>query len=206
MLSLDEDEANHSGATKIEKGSTVFKRRDSSEGSVSSLENIYIELFPDGGVSGQQVVEIEGNSGTGKTLMLMEIMAKVLLPDELGGKDGRVLYVETDCHFMIHQLEAVMLKLAGKCSDSQHLKISVHQALERFSLYQCYSGDDLLFTIAALKKLLTEDHNVALIALDSISTLYYRDEAEAFSTDFSCRCDFILFFIYFLFHLNISEL
>ncbi|KAK7084097.1 hypothetical protein SK128_015231 [Halocaridina rubra] len=136
-----------------------------------SLLGIDSYFLPKGPQLGD-VIELSGKPGCGKSAFCLHLMASALLPKHwkgvhIGGCESGVIFVDTDCHFSILQLENVMQKkasnilrksksaLKGKCvSGNEQELISNHESVKSFlqSGSQCIKGELTKLTKQCLKK------------------------------------------------------
>ena len=156
----------------------------------------------------KDVVELYGEEGTGKTEMLLHLVARCLLPPkwkdvEVGGLNAGVLLVDTDYHFSIVRLVSVMEHRVRKMLvkyKKQNLEASemsdipshtdkdigniIKQALEKFHVVKCNTSTQFVFSLNSLDSVFGNKPDICLLAIDSISSFYWIDRsngAENFS-------------------------
>lgn len=130
-------------------------------------------LFPSGGPFPKEVVEITGNTNTGKTILLTELIAKAILPLENGGHNAGVILLNTDHHFQIMKLVTALEKLA---KDVNNISDVIQQSLKNLYILQCFDDVQFSVTIKRLDSILAENSNISMLALDSISAYYWSKQ------------------------------
>lgn len=131
------------------------------------IENLS-PLLPDELTS--EIIEIIGNTSTGKTLFLIECIAKCITPQDSDGLDTSVVYIDLDGQFDITKLVTVVKRLI-KDADEDLVK----SCLKKLTLINCYDSPTLFVIFQRLKLFLAEDHQVGLVILDSVSANYWQD-------------------------------
>lgn len=117
-----------------------------------------------------EIIEIAGNTSTGKTLFLTECVAKCITPQCSSGLDTDVVYIDLDGQFDIAKLVTIIKRLV-KDADEELIK----RCLKKFTLVHCYDSPTLYVTFQRLKLFLTENYQVGLVILDSVSANYWQD-------------------------------
>lgn len=117
-----------------------------------------------------EVIEIIGNTSTGKTLFLTECVAKCVTPENYCGLDAGVVYIDLDGQFDINKLVVIIKRLVN--DDNEELMLS---CLKKFTLINCYDSATLYVTFQRLKLFFTEHSQIGLVILDSVSANYWQD-------------------------------
>lgn len=117
-----------------------------------------------------EIIEIVGNTSTGKTLFLTECVAKCITPQCSSGLDTSVVYIDLDGQFDINKLVTIIKRLV-KDANEELIKC----CLKKFTLVNCYDSPTLYVTFQRLKLFLTEDCQVGLVILDSVTANYWQD-------------------------------
>lgn len=125
-------------------------------------------LLPDELTS--EIIEIIGNTSTGKTLFLTECVAKCITPKHFDGLDTGVVYIDLDGQFNITKLVQIIKRLV-KDADEELVK----SCLNKLTLINCYDSPTLYVTFQRLRLFLTEQCQVGLVILDSVSANYWQD-------------------------------
>lgn len=132
-----------------------------------SIKNL-TPLLPD--ELSNEIIEIIGNTSTGKTLFLIECIAKCITPKNVDGLDTGVIYIDLDGQFDITKLVKIIKRLVKNANEEL-----VKSCLKKFTLINCYDSPTLFVTFQRLKLFLTEQCQVGLIILDSVSANYWQD-------------------------------
>lgn len=152
-----------------------------------SLTNLEPNIFPpvsEPAFLPRQIIEITGDSNTGKTHLLMEFMARCVLPQRFGGCEADVLFVDTEHHFQIFKLAAMLEKHlrnstqeAGGVQElnAEETRSIINASLKRCHLLKCHSPEQLQLAIFGLDRMFRENSNAALLALDAVSTFYWLE-------------------------------
>lgn len=145
------------------------------------------------GLNFGDVVEISGDLGTGKTILVTQILAKCLLPKSMcethiDGLGAGAILINCDHHFQLLKLvslmESMLLKIQKPgCSsteqnqslDSSTIEKIIKAALANLTILNCYDRVQLLVTFHSLGNILSSNTDISLIVLDSISAYYWQD-------------------------------
>lgn len=174
-----------------ESGAALWTRLTSKKR--PSLMSLSQEIIPKNCPVPKEIVEISGQSGTGKTLHLMELIAQTIIPTEFGGKGAEAIVIDTNSNFHLpnglakiiekHILHHWMEQM--KNSDTEVLRTATHdasgfvlEAMKRIVFFKCYDGDQLNLILTACRSILQANDKVGLIAIDSLTTFYWSDMAK----------------------------
>lgn len=148
------------------------------------------EIIPHYGPKPGEIVEICGESGTGKTMHLMELIAQTVIPTEFGGKGAGAIVIDTNSNFHVPFLLPKIIEkhlihnrtLACLSTDTEDLQAATHNvpdivldAMKKIMFFKCYSGTELNLTLLYCTHNLTANSNISLVAVDSIATFYWSD-------------------------------
>lgn len=125
-------------------------------------------LLPDELTS--EIIEIIGNTSTGKTLFLTECIAKCISPQSSNGLNTSVVYIDLDGQFDITKLVEIIQRLVKNCDEDL-----IKSCLKKFTLVDCYDSPTLYVTFQRLRLFLTEHCQVGLVIVDSVSANYWQD-------------------------------
>lgn len=128
-------------------------------------------LLPDELTS--ETIEIIGNASTGKTLFLTECTAKCIIPQNSYGLNTCVVYIDLDGQFNISKLITIIKRLVKDADE-----ILIKSCLNKLTLINCYDSSTLYVTFQRLKLFLTEQCQVGLVILDSVSANYWQDSVS----------------------------
>lgn len=95
---------------KAESGRQVLARL-SARPSISDIEPT---LFPSKVLKSRDVVELRGGPGSGKTLLATHLLARCILSCEFGGMGAGAIFINTDHHFQLPQLVAILEHFLNK--------------------------------------------------------------------------------------------
>ncbi|XP_075226969.1 X-ray repair cross complementing 2 isoform X2 [Lycorma delicatula] len=161
-----------------------------------SLSELSDALFPDG-LKSKEVIEICGDINCGKTLLLIKLIIKCILPKAvnniiINGLDCTVILINIDHHFQIFKLTELMEQYLDKCivntSDNQssnnmdfvNKENIIKYSLKNLILFNIYNGFQLQVTLHSLKQLIADNSKISLVILDSISSNYWQDIQTGF--------------------------
>lgn len=141
-----------------------------------SLENLL--PFLNIGIQRKHVCDISGPCNSGKTILLMEIIASTILPIEYGGRNAHVILLDNDHKFAAN----VLNKIIGRQilnfmhpieMDQQTIDNVTYCALEHLHVIKSYDAFEYDLAIMELDLIITSNVNVALIAIDSLLAFYW---------------------------------
>lgn len=153
------------------------------------LVNLSPEMIPQHGPKQKEIIEITGESNTGKTLHLMELIALAIIPIEFGGKNAEVIIIDNNSNFHIPNMLAKIIekhilhhnmKTSTDTEDlrqvSDQIQDTVLYALDKIKFLKCYSNSDFEFALLSCSEILAENPKISLIAIDLIDSFYWTDE------------------------------
>ncbi|KAI8127493.1 hypothetical protein FF38_13169 [Lucilia cuprina] len=139
-----------------------------------TLNNIWSEVFPANGPQAKSLIEISGASGTGKRILLYELMARASLPTYYGGKYSQIIFV--DC---CHKFDWDFYKECVKNVISQNVLLCSQKAVKynygSIIHLPCYLADQFKFAFVDIEELLWDYKKVSLLAIDGLDTFYWDD-------------------------------
>lgn len=158
-----------------------------------SLNNLEPNIFTLSELpSPRQVIEITGDSNTGKTHLLMEFIVRCVLPARFGGCEADVFFIDTEHHFQIFKLAAMLEKhlrntslhsISPKDLNSDETRTIINTSLKRCHILKCHSPEQLQLAIFGLDRMFRENSSAALLALDSVSTFYWLESSTPIRMD-----------------------
>lgn len=158
-----------------------------------SIVSLSPEIIPLSGPKPGNVVEINGESGTGKTIHLMELIAQTIIPTDFGGKGAAAIVIDTNSNFHVPYLmpriieKHIIHHRTSLCqsTDTEDLQAAVQnvedivlEAMKKIQLFKCYSSNEYGLTLVYITNYLTTNTSVSLLAVDSLSTFYWSEMAE----------------------------
>lgn len=162
-------------------------------GAKESLGDVGFRIFShiSGGLIPHDVVEFSGTEGTGKTELLLNIVAHCTLPKAVAcnasfGKEVEVVFVCTDHKFdllrLVTILEAKLNATRGgeEAPPAAAVKDTVKSCLSRIHVVHCSSSSELNSTLDFLRATyLPRRPEVAAIVLDNVASFYWIDKTRA---------------------------
>lgn len=152
------------------------------------LNRLDEKIFPNSGLQPNDIVEISGDVGLGKTTLMMEIIAKTILPLECGGKNGQVVLLLTEHNFDLEKLINVMNKCVGECFTDSEVHESeiefLRTSLLNLTIQRCFHETHFELAIQDLHTILRGNHRLCLLAVDNIGAYYYGVNTEQNQTSY----------------------
>lgn len=153
-----------------------------------SLRSLDPVLLPDEGLKPGEVLEIYGESSSGKTQCLLHWLATCLLPASwnevtLGGLGIGVVFMDNDSRFSMIRLVGMMearVATAMERSDQsvpseETMEEMIKTCLENLKLVRCSSSLQFAMTLFSLESLLSNHSKISIIMIDSISAFFWID-------------------------------
>ncbi|VDN91369.1 unnamed protein product [Brugia pahangi] len=138
-----------------------------------------------GGVETGSITEIFGEFRTGKSQLCHTLAVMCQLPVDMGGAEGKCLWIDTEGTFRPERLLAVaesfLKQLAMNsfwCDDTFRHKLSPQDVLDNVVYARCYNTDHQMQLLIQASAMMAESR-YALLVVDSATSL--------FRTDFSGR-------------------
>ena len=141
----------------------------------------------------KDVIELYGKEGSGKTQILIHLIANCILPKTwegliVNGRGVSVVFFDTDYHFSLVRLVEI-LEDRVTCCISKHvsghkvqratdMESFVESCLLRLVIVQCNSSIELLATLESLDYVLSERPEICLLMIDSIVAFYWLDKCN----------------------------
>ena len=139
----------------------------------------------------KDVIELYGDNNSGKTQILLHLVANCILPQKwegalLGGREVGVIFVDTDYHFSMLRLVEIIEERVTSCFIDQGLtmtsvaarEVLIKSCLSRLIVAKCNSTEELLETMRSFDKILRNRSDVCVMMIDSVSAFYYQDKSE----------------------------
>ena len=151
-----------------------------------SLESIEESIFP-GGIGTNDVIEVYGEDGVGKTQLLLHLVANCILPKsledvEIGGLECGVVFIDADYQLSMIRLVSLMEARIhsikrGNGDKLKHIKVeqTIQTCLERLHIIKCNNSSELVLSLFSVETLLASKPNISIMMIDSISAFYYMD-------------------------------
>ena len=132
--------------------------------------------------------------GTGKSELLLHLVAKCILPKtwntfELSGFGVRVVLIDCDYKFSILRLALVLEKRILKAVEksdgdagsfsNEHVESFIRDCLKNLSVIHCSNSPQLLCTIHSLENTFSTEPEISCLMIDSISAFYWPDRCAS---------------------------
>ncbi|MBP7034941.1 MAG: DNA repair and recombination protein RadA [Euryarchaeota archaeon ADurb.Bin294] len=169
MIKWCRDQADIGG---FKTGTDVFEQRLK----VKKLRTLVPEVdeLLGGGFETQAITEMYGEFGSGKSQIVHQMAVNVQLPEELGGLDGSVIYVDTENTFRPERIEQMVKGLEIEGADPQEFLKNIHVARAQTSDHQML----LIETSRELaEELKAAGKPVKLVIVDSLTGLFRSEYA-----------------------------
>jgi len=128
-----------------------------------------------GGIETGYITEVSGESGCGKTQFCFQLCINTQLPQQYGGLNAEVIFIDTEKTFSSERLiEMATVTLQEK--DQLIGKLDVRSILSHIYVFQCIEAVELLAVIHQLSKFIEAHPKVRLIIIDSIAHAIRSEE------------------------------
>lgn len=114
-----------------------------------------------GGVETQAVTEAFGEFGSGKTQLAHQLCVNVQLSRELGGLNGRAVYIDTENTFRPERIRDMAIAVG----------LDPTSALKNIKVARVYSTDQQMAMIKKVEEF-AEKENIKLVVVDSVTSLF----------------------------------
>jgi len=115
-----------------------------------------------GGVETQSITEAYGAFGSGKSQLAFQLAVNVQLPEEQGGLNGDVVWIDTEGTFRPNR---IMQLAKVKGLDPERVLAKMHVA-------RAFSADHQILLAEKVPELFQQHPNIKLIIVDSISSIF----------------------------------
>ncbi|CAA7391707.1 unnamed protein product [Spirodela intermedia] len=143
-----------------------------------------------GGIHCNEITEVGGAPGIGKTQLGIQLAVNVQIPVEYGGVGGKAIYIDTEGSFMVeraHQIAEACIRntldrsiLHRKDLHGIEAKMQPNNFLSNILYFRVCSCTEQIAVINYLDKFLEEHENVKIVVVDSI-TFHFRQDFEDFA-------------------------
>lgn len=117
-----------------------------------------------GGIRPGQLVQIHGESGTGKTQLAHQLCVTAQLPYDEGGVDGGVLFLDTDNTFRPERI----------VSMADALNMDSIKILKNITVARAFSSEHQIYIVKEVSKIIKKK-NIRLLVVDSLIS-HFRNE------------------------------
>lgn len=154
-------------------------------GAVSDGRSLDAGLFPDGSPAGGEMVEIVGDSNCGKSFLVLELIAKIILPVDCGGNALGAVFVNCDNNIHLTCLLNIMEKQIVNCSIPANKNIGRNEierirqeSFSRLTMIKCCTLDEFEFSFLTLNGLFVENPLNKYLLIDSVAAFYWSKCTE----------------------------
>ncbi|KXJ83283.1 hypothetical protein RP20_CCG007803 [Aedes albopictus] len=151
----------------------------------SSVTCLDPNVFPDGGPLKGEMVEIFGESNCGKSCLILEFVAKIILPEDCGGHGVGAVFIDCDNNVNMARLLNVMEKQIINCSqpanrniDRQEIRKIRQESFSRLTIIKCFTLDEFEFSLLTLNEVFIKNPLSVYLLIDSISAFYWNKCTE----------------------------
>lgn len=123
-----------------------------------------VDMLLGGGIETQAIYEFFGEFGSGKTQICHQLSVNVQLPEDKGGIEKGVIYIDTENTFRPERI----------ASMAEALKLEPDKVLENILVARAYNSDDQIIWAEKAGEIVQEK-NIGLIVVDSL-TAHFRAE------------------------------
>ncbi len=117
-----------------------------------------------GGIETRTITELFGEYATGKTQICHQLSVNVQLPEERGGLEKGVVYIDTENTFRPERIVQI----------AESMGLDSREVLENIVFGRAYSSEHLIFLIKKIDEIMKEK-NIGLIVIDSVIS-HFRSE------------------------------
>ncbi|XP_053686559.1 uncharacterized protein LOC128736103 [Sabethes cyaneus] len=142
-------------------------------------------LFADGSPAGGEIVEIVGDSNCGKSCLILELIAKIILPVNCGGHAAGAVFVNCDNNINLVYLLNIMEKQIVNCTipanktiDRIEIERIRQESFSRLTMIKCCTMDEFEFSFLTLNELFAENHLNKYLLIDSVVAFYWSKCTE----------------------------
>ncbi|KAK5581073.1 hypothetical protein RB653_001101 [Dictyostelium firmibasis] len=171
--------SNYLNSNGISALDLLIKDRDGNNNIITFCSEI--DQMLNGGIPLKKITEISGVPGIGKTQMAFQLLVNTSIPFDLGGVQGKAIYIDTEgsysCHrvreiatHLVDHLECVLLK-----NPRIEYKPTVETILNSIYYYRVYHYIEIISLIHQLPLFLEKNKDVKLIVVDSITYPFRSD-------------------------------
>ncbi|KAM8718383.1 hypothetical protein ACLKA7_000195 [Drosophila subpalustris] len=144
---------------------SLFKSRQTQK-IITDIKSVDKHLH--GGIALGKITELVGMPGTGKTQMCLKLCLNVQIPQQIGGLEGKALYLDTRKDFNPERLQELAMDLEKRLQH-QVTDFKASNMLKNVYYVDCPNAGQLIASILSLGKYLIAQPNIKLIVVDSLS-------------------------------------
>ena len=146
----------------------------SSEENITTTKPFCFESFYDS----NDIVELYGVHGSGKSMLAKHLAIQCLLPKEYGGHDMAAIYFDLDTRFNILEFATIMERRTS-CSEEE-----IQTWLNDLYVIRCDNCEKFTITLHSIELLIARSKKkVGLIVIDPISCFHWLESEKVSSGD-----------------------
>ncbi len=145
-----------SGDEVLEKRKNVLKITTSSK----ALDNIF-----GGGIESGAITECYGEFSSGKSSLAHQLAVNVQLPNDKGGADGMVIWLDTESTFRPERIKQIA---EAKGLDPLFI-------LKNIKVARCFNSDHQMLLAEKVEDLIKESNAIKLVIVDSLMSHFRAD-------------------------------
>ena len=101
------------------------------------------------GVSSDELTEVSGASGSGKTYFCLKMASLALLDSDIS-----CIYIDTTNYVNLQNVSLVLRNFMSQISDPDEKQQKAKEILTRFKIYKCFQIDQLILMLSHIVQLL----------------------------------------------------
>ncbi len=115
-----------------------------------------------GGIETQALTEFFGEFGSGKTQVGYQLAVNVQLPEEKGGLNGHVIWIDTEGTFRPERLQQIAIAQG----------LDPKSSLSNVKVGRAYSTDHQMLLVDKIPEIINQDRAIKLVIVDSMTALF----------------------------------
>lgn len=152
----------------------------------SAVRCLDTNLFPeDGGPAPGELVELTGKTNCGKSVLMLELIARIILPMEHGGHGVGAVFVNCDNNVHMLRLLDIMEKQivnnsspAGRNMGREEIRRIREESFSRLTMIKCCTMDEFEFTLLSLNDVFLKHPAASFLLIDSLVAFYWNKCTE----------------------------
>ncbi|KAJ2030553.1 DNA repair protein rhp57 [Coemansia sp. S610] len=135
-----------------------------------STGDLEIDKCLGGGIRLGSMVEVSGESASGKTQLCIQLAISAQLPEAYGGLDGDVIYISTEGPFPVNRLESMVCPLVHRvCGEDYASAVDPADFMHRIQVAEFENMETMFHAFDYKVPALLSTGNVRLMIVDSIA-------------------------------------
>ncbi|KAJ1818495.1 DNA repair protein rhp57 [Coemansia sp. RSA 2675] len=135
-----------------------------------STGDLEIDKCLGGGIRLGSMVEVSGESASGKTQLCIQLAISAQLPEAYGGLDGDVIYISTEGPFPVNRLESMVYPLVHRvCGEDYASAVDPADFMHRIQVAEFENMETMFHAFDYKVPALLSTGNVRLMIVDSIA-------------------------------------